>query len=293
MKKTRNLVIVLLSMLVSAACSVNTAKQQQAEQTENSDEVVGFYDTETAQKATEKTVKMYEIPAKLNGKPEKILKREGYTVSYNKTTKQPNWVAWHLTKAHTYGKNQRNESMFTPDEDVPAPRAVDNDYYNSRYDRGHMCPAGDNKWSSVAMKQSFLFSNVCPQNHGLNKNEWNDLEIMTREWARAYGAVDVVCGPIFYGKGEQKTIGRNKVWVPDAFFKVILCRQGDQKAIGFIMENNGKKQQLADCIYTVDEVEKVTGMDFFPALDDKVEDKVEAESDYHDWKRVDLNKYRR
>ena len=230
-----------------------------------------------------KTVVMYEIPAPLKDRPEQILKRKGYTVSYNSETKNPNWVAWHLTKSHTSGSFQRNQEVFAEDTDVEAPRATDRDYYNSRYDRG------DNKWDKQAMMESFLFTNVCPQNHGLNKYEWNNLEILCREWAKAYGAVDIVCGPIYssgaeryrVGKGsqsEQKTIGRNKVWVPDAFFKVILCRQGRTKAIGFIYRNEGVKQRVDEAVCSVDKVEALTGIDFFPSLEDKVERQVESEA---------------
>ena len=226
---------------------------------------------------------MYEMPAPLKDRPEQILKRKGYTTSYNSKTKNPNWVAWHLTKSHTYGSFQRKDEMFTVDEDAKGGRATDNDYYNSRYDRGHMCPAGDNKWDKQAMEQSFLFTNICPQNHGLNKYEWNDLEILCRDWAREYGAIDIVCGPIYNQKSEQKTIGRNKVWVPDAFFKVVLCRQGNPKAIGFIYRNEGVKQRMEDAVYTVDEIEQLTGMDFFPALDDKTEDRIEAKASLSEW----------
>ena len=229
-----------------------------------------------------KVVRLYEIPAPLKDRPEQILHRKGYTTSYNSQTKTPNWVAWHLTKSHTYGSNQRSDEVFTEDADVKSPRATDNDYYNSRYDRGHMCPAGDNKWDKQAMQQSFLFTNICPQNHGLNKYEWNDLEILCRDWAREYGAVDIVCGPV-YKSGEQKTIGKNKVWVPDAFFKVVLCRQGKAKAIGFVYRNEGKKQPMADAVCTVDDVERLTGLDFFPELDDPTENRVEATAKLSDW----------
>ena len=199
-------------------------------------------------------------------------------------SKNPNWVAWHLTKAHTYGDNQRKNEVFFEDETIErGQRATDNDYYNSRYDRGHMCPAGDNKWDAQAMRESFLFTNICPQNHGLNKYEWNDLEIQCRDWAREYGAIDIVCGPIYNSTGDQKTIGRNKVWVPDAFFKVILCRQGKPKAIGFIYRNEGVKQTKAEALRSVDEIEALTGIDFFPALDDETEDRIEAESDLKAW----------
>ena len=242
----------------------------------------GFYDTKAAkQSTTEKP--MYEIPARLTNRPEQILKRAGYTTSYNVDTRCPNWVAWHLTKSHTTGHNQRSEYKFTEDADVKSPRATDQDYYNSRYDRGHMCPAGDNKWDATAMQQTFLFTNICPQNHGLNKYEWNDLEIQCRQWAKQYGAIDIVCGPIFDHPQSQKTVGRNRVWVPDRFFKVILCRQGTPRAIGFIFRNEGVKQSIADAACTVDEVERLTGIDFFPALDDNVENRIEAEAQLSDW----------
>ena len=301
--KFGKLLTVLALMVLVLSCKGN-----KGEAVDSQEDATGFYDTRAvaraetstaspsgtseAQKA--KVVRMYEIPAPLKDRPEQILKRKGYTTSYNSRTKCPNWVAWHLTKSHTYGSNQRELEKFTVDEDAKDGRATDNDYYNSRYDRGHMCPAGDNKWDKEAMEESFLFTNVCPQNHGLNKYEWNDLEILCRDWAREYGAIDIVCGPVFSSGGEryrvgngsqdtQKTIGRNKVWVPDAFFKVVLCRQGKPKAIGFIYKNLGQKQPMVDAVYTVDEIEAMTGIDFFPALDDQTEDRVEASASLTAW----------
>ena len=300
-KKSNIWLLVVLSAMM-LACKGNKGIQAVGTNGENA---TGLYDAQNAgmaevqtagatmsQKA--KTVVMYEMPAPLKDRPEQILKRKGYTVSYNSETKNPNWVAWHLTKSHTYGSFQRREEVFSEDESVKAPRATNNDYFNSRYDRGHMCPAGDNKWDKEAMTQSFLFTNICPQNHGLNKYEWNDLEIQCRDWAREYGAVDIVCGPLYSSKGgrykvgsshdpQQKTIGRNKVWVPDAFFKVVLCRQGRPKAIGFVYRNEGVKQLKTEAVRTVDEVEALTGIDFFPALDDDMENRVEASANLSDW----------
>ena len=300
-KKSNIWLLVVLSAMM-LACKGN--KGIQAVGT-NGEKATGLYDAQNAGRAEAqtagatmsqkaKTVVMYEMPAPLKDRPEQILKRKGYTVSYNSETKNPNWVAWHLTKSHTYGSFQRREEVFSEDESVKAPRATNNDYFNSRYDRGHMCPAGDNKWDKGAMTQSFLFTNICPQNHGLNKYEWNDLEIQCRDWAREYGAVDIVCGPLYSSKGgrykvgsshepQQKTIGRNKVWVPDAFFKVVLCRQGRPKAIGFVYRNEGVKQLKTEAVRTVDEVEALTGIDFFPALDDDMENRIEASANLSDW----------
>lgn len=228
--------------------------------------------------------RMMEVPAPLNDRPEQIIRRKGYTVSYNKQTRQANWVAWHLVKSHTYGRYHRDEQIFTEDMSVPSPRATDADYYGSRYDRGHLCPAADNKWSEEAMEESFLFTNVCPQNHSLNKNSWNDLEMECRRWARQYGAIDIVCGPIFYDKKNPTTIGRNRIWVPDAFFKVVLCRHTPFKALGFVYKNHGRKQPMHETVCTIDEIERLTGIDFFPLLKDDVESKVEAQSSLSDWK---------
>ena len=275
------LLVVLTAFVVSCRNGKVSEAQVSAGQPSTS-----FYQTRSAEveKVKKPTVTQYELPAPLTDRPEQILERKGYTTSYNNKSKTPNWVAWHLTKAHTYGDNQRKNEVFFEDETIErGQRATDNDYYNSRYDRGHMCPAGDNKWDGLAMRESFLFTNICPQNHGLNKYEWNDLEIQCRDWAREYGAVDIVCGPIFSTTGEQKTIGRNKVWVPEAFFKVILCRKGKPKAIGFIYRNEGVKQTREEALRSVDEIETLTGIDFFPSLDDDTETRIEAEADLTEW----------
>ena len=233
--------------------------------------------------ATAKAIVKYELPSQLKDRPEMIIVRKGYTVSYNRETRSPNWVAWHLTKSHTSGRNQRTAEVFTEDTSVPAPRSTDEDYYNSRYDRGHMCPAGDNKWDAKAMEESFLFTNICPQNHGLNKYEWNDVEMLCRQWARKYGAVDIVCGPLYEKGVEPRYIGKNKVRVPDAFFKVVLCRQGTPKSIAFVFRNKGKKMSVSEAVCSVDDVERLTGIDFFYHLDDRTERDVEAHAELADW----------
>ncbi|MBQ8486467.1 MAG: DNA/RNA non-specific endonuclease [Prevotella sp.] len=267
------LITLPLWVMLAAACRKSQGGDAAVAQT--------FYNSHAAEAARSKTVE-YERPAPLTDRPEQILRRTGYITSYNKETRCPNWVAWHLTKAHTYGSHQRKNEIFAEDTEV-TPRATDNDYYNSRYDRGHMCPAGDNKWDATAMRQSFLFTNICPQNHNLNKYEWNNLEILCRDWARRYGAIDIVCGPLYDSSSATKTIGRGKVSVPDGFFKVVMCRTGQPKAIGFLFKNDGKKVSLESVACTVDEVEQKTGIDFYPALDDKIERRIEAEANLSDW----------
>ncbi|MBP5257572.1 MAG: DNA/RNA non-specific endonuclease [Prevotella sp.] len=260
-------------------------------------EVAGTVETETFYDTEAASSHALEIPAPMRGVKEQIIRRKGYTVSYNRDTKIANWVAWHLTAQRTRGNASRDNMEFTEDTSVPTPRADDWDYYNSTYDRGHLCPAGDNKWDRKAMTESFLLTNICPQNHNLNKYEWNDIEIQCREWARQYGDVYIVTGPVFRN-GVSKTIGKHKVAVPDAFFKVVLCNGNKAKAVGFLCENRGGKKKIADCLRSVDDIERMTGIDFFPALDDKTENMVEGMSKdamsngWQIWRIEDMKKHR-
>lgn len=221
------------------------------------------------------------VPAPLTKSSEKVIHRKAYILSYNKETKLPNWVAWHLTANHSDGPVPRSND-YREDFDVPSPRATNEDYKNVAWTRGHMCPAGDNKWDERAMSETFLLTNMCPQTSSLNTGLWNRLEQSCRIWSQKYGDLFIVCGPVLLNK-EHETIGANKVVVPEAFFKVILCLQGTPKAIGFIIRNNDGKKKRDQFVNTVDEVERITGIDFFPALPDDIENEVEAKSDIGEW----------
>lgn len=220
-------------------------------------------------------------PSLLKKRSEIVFYRKAYVLSYNKDTKLPNWVAWHLTTDHSDGPVPRSND-YMEDFDVPLPRATNEDYKSVTWTRGHMCPAGDNKWDERAMSETFLLSNMCPQTASLNTGLWNKIEQDCRKWARKYGDVYIVCGPVLFNR-EHETIGENRVVVPEAFFKVILCLHGKPKAIGFIVRNNEGKKKKDQFVNTVDDVERITGIDFFPALQDDIENEVEAYANLGDW----------
>lgn len=274
---------------VVALCSCDLAKNNKAliseagkalvEELDQKDGEAGACDASAGAAEADDKLVMQTSP---KGTPEQILERTGYVASYNKTNLLPNWVAWHLTAERTEGSAKRSGVDFAEDTEVPEPRATDWDYYNSGYDRGHMCPAADNKWSKKAMEESFLFTNMCPQNGNLNRGDWNEMEMACRKWAKKYGDLYIVCGPILY-KGKHKTVGKNKVVVPEAFFKVVLRTGDDPQAIGFIYKNTSGNRPKDSYVNTVDEVERITGIDFFPSLPDDVEKKVEAECDLGLW----------
>ena len=134
-----------------------------------------------------------EIPQSNVARPEMILNRIGYTVSFNPETNLPNWVAWELTE-NRLADNCSRARHFYPDPDIPRGIAVETgDYSKSGWDRGHMCPAGDNKWDEQAMRQSFFMTNMCPQHHNLNRGDWKELEEKCRRWAEESGPVYIVC----------------------------------------------------------------------------------------------------
>ena len=293
MKSGKVYSLALLALACLAACGLQPSKcsrqlsdvrayQEQKGGQINSENENGI-DAENRQgKTGNKTINGLEVPGKLSDRPEQILKRVAYTASYNSDLRIPNWVAWQLTGVHTEGKNKRAGVKFHEDTDVPMPRAVDFDYVRSGYDRGHLCPSADNRWDAIAQEQSFLLTNVCPQDHNLNVGDWHELENLCRKWAKTYGSIYVVAGPVLF-KGKHKTIGKNKVTVPEAFFKVVLCMEGKPKAIGFVYRNESGNRPKSYYVNTIDDVERITGIDFFPALPDNVENEVEATSSLEAW----------
>ena len=223
------------------------------------------------------------IPTSPDSFPNQVLKRIAYITSYNSSTRNPNWVAWHLTAEHSDGAYARpSGNAFHEDEEVSRPRATLEDYKGSGWSRGHMCPAGDNKWDADAMYESFLLTNVCLQDSRLNSGLWNSLEIDCRRWAKQFGDIYIVCGPVYYRQKHEK-IGENNISVPEAFFKIVLCLNGKPKGLGIVVKNNAGTKK-SDLYYnSIDQVERITGMDFFPGLPDDIENALESESDINEW----------
>lgn len=214
-------------------------------------------------------------------KDEQVITHTGYTVSYNQAWRLPNWVSYELSRSKTKGAEKRTDK-FIANPKIKATMATNSDYLRSGFDKGHMVPAADMKWSSTAMEESFYFSNVCPQHPELNRRKWKDLEAKVREWAQADSAIIVVCGPIVNRK--SKTIGKNRVTVPEGFFKVILSPYiKTPQAVGFIFKNERSTEPLRKYVVTVDSVESVTGMDFFSSLPDDLEKTIEANVDTNRW----------
>ncbi len=207
--------------------------------------------------------------------PEQLLHRTGYIVSYNHQWKQPNWVSYELLESELNGNAKRNDRFIT-DKEVKGTPVKTQDYTRSGYDRGHMAPAADLKWSEHSIKESFLLSNICPQTPELNRGRWKELEELIREWVIQDSALLIACGPII--TDNPQTIGHNQVAVPTRFFKaVVALYHGEPRGIGFIFENNNKRQpSLYALAVPIDSIEQASDIDLFYNLPDNIENQVES-----------------
>ena len=224
-----------------------------------------------------------EIPTLEKKRKEQIIRHEGYTVSYNSDYRIANWVAYELTAKEAKSKKAERSNKFVPDPQVKGATALNEDYTRTGYDRGHLAPAGDMKWSAKAMRESFYLSNICPQKPDLNRGIWKDLEEQSRLWAKENGSLWIVTGPVI--ESEMRRLGKNRVGIPKTFYKVICTIvDGKPTGVGFLFDNKDYgKTPLRSMMIPIDSVERVTGIDFFPALPDSIEGKLEARVDRSRW----------
>ena len=220
-----------------------------------------------------------DTPTKIKEKEYPTISYSGYEVMYDPKYKIPKWVKYELMSIETDGPYSRKGLDFCQDPSANLPQADDYDYKNSGWSKGHMAPAADFKWSRQAMIESFYYTNCCPQNQSLNSGQWNTLEKKVREWANRYGSVTVVTGPLVWNN-EYGTIGNNKIVVPDAFFKAILA--GGQ-TIAFVMYNHNNNENMQKCAMSVDDLETISGIDFFSELDDDLEADIESTYNLKNW----------
>lgn len=235
---------------------------------------------------------MYELPAFAQAKgQEKVVRREAYTVSFNPQLRIPNWVAWILTKERLDSKvaARPDSDAFVPDPAIKGCPDRQYNYKEYRYERGHICPAADNRWSHTAMKTCFYMSNICPMSVALNHNSWNDVEEKSRAWAQKQypGTTVYVVGGIVRssvgkgGKGIPSHVGMEAdIAVPFKLFKALLRNDPETgwTAIGYIFDQKGNVETA-----TIDSIEALTGFDLFHNLPDRIESRVEAADGTPHW----------
>ncbi|MBK6967017.1 MAG: DNA/RNA non-specific endonuclease [Bacteroidales bacterium] len=210
-----------------------------------------------------------------------LIHKTGYSVSYNCSFNIANWVAYELTKEETKSKVKRKNN-FIADPFLDSCLVVPDDYIRSGYDKGHLAPSADMCWSLLTMKESFYMTNMAPQKPRFNRGMWKRLEDQARDWASENDSVFIVTGPVL--KTGMPTIGRNRISVPDAFYKVIFDFSGPEvKGIAFVMDNKRLTGAVSEYAVSIDSVEQLTGLDLFYNLPDDTESFIESNINLKDW----------
>lgn len=200
-----------------------------------------------------------------------LIRHKHYSLDFDTLHRQAQWVYYMLTTDYVKGDAKRADN-FRPD--AAAPHCAElSDYKGSGYDRGHLCPAADMKISQEAMSETFFLSNMSPQAPAFNRGAWAKLEALVRSYIRdSSDTLYVVTGPVFLGASES--IGKNKVTVPLFYYKAVYCLKRGMTA--FLMPNRKIEEPLSAWVVSVDMVEALTGIDFFPQLPSEVQDKQES-----------------
>ncbi len=234
--------------------------------------------TQTTNSNPKDLTNTYYLPSSTTGQ---VVHHEGYSLSYHEDYEQAEWVAYELKKNQVVYTDFKRP-YFEQDNAVKTESAHWRNYKKSGYDRGHLCPAADRKYTKSAFTETFLTSNISPQKHEFNAGIWNRLEQKVRYWAKKYDGIYVVTGGIL--KKGLKTIGNEEVAVPNYFYKILLDNtNGQTKIIAFLVPHKDIDKPLYEFVVSVDEIEKRTGIDFFPELDDSKENKLEASTSYKQW----------
>jgi len=207
-----------------------------------------------------------------------------YKLCYSEKDEQPEWVAYMLTSDMVRNSNCKRSNNFRADAKVTTGSATPADYKNSGYDKGHMCPAGDMGFNCTAMSETFFMSNMSPQLPGFNRGIWKKLEELVRSWADAYDTIYVVTGPVLNGESTGR-IGENNVTVPKYYYKVVYKKTSSGgTCIALLLPNEASYNTLQNYVISVDSLEKLTQIDFFPVLPDNIENVIENKLNTEEWK---------
>lgn len=209
------------------------------------------------------------------------LKKAGFTLGYSFRYRQAMWVAYTLSAENLRSKQFSRRDRFKADPAVKMHPVRPRDYIRSGYDKGHLAPAADMTYSLPSMENSFLMTNISPQIPGCNRGIWKRVENQVRNWALKEEKIYVITGPIFSEK--PSVMGKTEIPVPEAFYKVVLDLTPPMKMIGFIVPNKSSKRRIGSFTASVDEVERLTGYDFFSELEDELENRLEKTNDLKMW----------
>jgi endonuclease G len=214
-----------------------------------------------------------------------LVKHTYFSLSYANKYKDAEWVAYKLTDKMIIGQADRKNN-FCFDSLVPGGTMGKDDYPGKDYDRGHLCPAEDMSFSQEATDTTFYMSNMAPQMGSFNRGIWKKLEMKVRGWVKKYKELYIISGCVLKN-GLQRIGPKKDISVPMEFYKIVLVNtKTDKKVIAFLLPHKKSNAALASFAVPVDSVEKRTGIDFFPALPNKLEKELESKVVLEGWDGV-------
>jgi endonuclease G len=209
-----------------------------------------------------------------------LIKHNYFTLSYSSTHRQAEYSYYYLSPGSILGGQERTDD-FRIDPKVKANPVKSTDYQGSGYDRGHLCPAADMALNLTAMSETFYMSNMSPMAASFNRGIWSKLEDWVRAAALQEGGLYVVTGPVL-----SKSCGsiKQSITIPCAFYKIVFKGGTNPKMLGFLLSNAGTSDAVQKFVVTVDALEQQTGIDFFPQLEDALEQSLESKVSLSGWK---------
>lgn len=211
---------------------------------------------------------------------EQVIHHNTYSLSYNSSYVMPSWIVYSLTKS-VVDKSKEPNGKYKVDPQITARPATKKDYKDAGYLMAQFVNYFDVAEKEGALAETFYLSNITPMKLAFYTHIWLKTEDLIRLWIDGKKGFDIYCGPVLKD-APFATIGENKVSVPDRFYKIVYDKE-NQKAVAFIFKNGSSSGTLKSKTTSVDEIESITGIDFFSTLDDEIESALESTVDYNFW----------
>ncbi|GAB4287155.1 MAG: hypothetical protein Kow0068_12900 [Marinilabiliales bacterium] len=224
---------------------------------------------------------------------EELIEHKAMVLVYNEKHEQAKWVAHIITPDISYGNISRTND-FRMDTMVVTGTANDSDYFIRQilpdgkinyigygYDRGHLAPSADFRWSKQALSESYLYSNISPQKAELNRQGWAELEDLLRKYVVDKNcSLYVVTGGVLNDSLKKIKQSIHHVSIPEYFFKVVYDEK-NHRGIGFLMPNDEIEYPVESYAKSINEIENITGIDFYPNIEN--EEEIENQKNISEW----------
>ena len=242
-------------------------------------------------------MQLKQVGYPVSSKPLEIKEYKGFVIGFDCEYKMAYWTFHQLNTDVTFGSNSRTND-FRMDSTISCGTATEVDYFKSKtnedgttqtrgfgFDRGHLVPSADLKWSKAAMSETYYYSNITPQKPDFNRESWAQLESLVRKIAdNEKKILFVLTGPILHKELEVNNESENKLKIPELHYKIIADLSNENpRGIAFLMPNKKCDSKVSNYVVPIDSIERLTGLDFFSLISDSLEQKIEGKADFFAW----------